>query len=507
MVAYASSELMFGVSRVTVVAVALVLLRVFVYLRFEQLQFDSDQAIIGLMAEHLVNGRAFPLFFYGQTYLLGVEAWAAAPFFLIAGPTVLALRLSILAWNLTAAMLLLKALEQGAGLRSWAALVPALFFIAAPPSIAAALMTAQGAIIEPFVYVTALWFLRNRPMWFGAVLALGTLNREFTFYAVPALLLVELLTGKLGTARRREWLLAMVAFLVVWESVEALKPYADLMGPGTRGQLIRGYGGSQVANLVGRFQWNVAELPLRISNLGSGILAFFSGATQVETQLPIPSRSWLGWTVGLALMLGLMRTVWILLGLSPSDRGSPAHSLLQRMRAQVARVEFAVYAMAVGGAAVVAFISAKPALVGYSRYTLLGLLMPVGLTAIIVSLDPNRFVRRTTMVVMVAWAALMTVDHTRLILALERKPPPNPMRQLADYLMAQGISTAAGGYWRAYNATFLTAERVRIASVDVIRITEYQNLLPEHPVTISDRPCGQGAGEGEQVGGMYVCRP
>jgi hypothetical protein len=56
------------------VLVALVLLRTAVYLRLESLGFDSDQAVVGLMAKHLSEGRAFPLFFYGQTYMLGVEA-------------------------------------------------------------------------------------------------------------------------------------------------------------------------------------------------------------------------------------------------------------------------------------------------------------------------------------------------------------------------------------------------------------------------------------------------
>ena len=65
------------------VAAALVLLRALVYLLFEQVGFDSDQAIIGLMAKHLGEGRAFPLFLYGQTYMLAVEAWTAVPFFLI----------------------------------------------------------------------------------------------------------------------------------------------------------------------------------------------------------------------------------------------------------------------------------------------------------------------------------------------------------------------------------------------------------------------------------------
>ena len=32
----------------------------------------------------------------------------------------------------------------------------------------------------------------------------------------------------------RAWLLALVTFFAVWQSVQALKPFADLLGPGTR---------------------------------------------------------------------------------------------------------------------------------------------------------------------------------------------------------------------------------------------------------------------------------
>jgi hypothetical protein len=494
----------FGIDAVIVVAAALVLLRTVVYLRFEQLGFDSDQAIVGLMAKHLVEGRAFPLFFYGQTYLLGVESWAAAPFFVIAGPTVLALRLSILAWNIAAAVLLVKGLQRGSMLRGWAALVPVLFFVAAPPSIGSLLMTALS-IVEPFVYVAVLWLLRDRPLWFGAVLAVGTLNREFTFYAVPSLLLVQLLGGKLGVAGLRSWLLAMVGFFVVWESVEALKPYADLMGPGTRGQLIGGYSGSQVSNLVDRFNWNAGELPGRVTNLGAGIIAWFAGAGQVEARLPVPARAWLGWAAGIGLLLATSRTVWLLFGLTSSPGASSAPSHLQRLRMQIARAEFAVYLLAVGGAAVVVFISAKPTLIGYSRYALLGLLAPVGLTATLLALEPRRLARRALVAVVVAWASLMIVDHAKVLLGYEREPPPNPERQLVDYFLAHGIDTAAGRYWRAYEVTFLAGERVRIASLDYVRIEEYQRLLSEHPdaVTIEQGPCPGG----ERVGGMYVCKP
>src|SRR5580765_2058024 len=55
--------------------------------------FDSDQAVTGLMAKHLAELRAFPVFWYGQTYLLGVEAWLAAPLMAVFGATVIALKL------------------------------------------------------------------------------------------------------------------------------------------------------------------------------------------------------------------------------------------------------------------------------------------------------------------------------------------------------------------------------------------------------------------------------
>ena len=53
------------------VLLAAVVLRGVFFLRFDESYFDSDQAIVGLMAKHLLEGRAFPLFFYGQEYMLG----------------------------------------------------------------------------------------------------------------------------------------------------------------------------------------------------------------------------------------------------------------------------------------------------------------------------------------------------------------------------------------------------------------------------------------------------
>ncbi|SCE75135.1 hypothetical protein GA0070618_0643 [Micromonospora echinospora] len=71
---------------------------------------NSDEAVTGLVASHVVQGREFPLFFYGQHYMGALEAYLAAPLFAVGGPGVVALRLPnlvlyalflVLVWQLT----------------------------------------------------------------------------------------------------------------------------------------------------------------------------------------------------------------------------------------------------------------------------------------------------------------------------------------------------------------------------------------------------------------------
>ncbi|MBN1310563.1 MAG: hypothetical protein JXB30_04020 [Anaerolineae bacterium] len=54
--------------------------------------FDADEAILGLMARHILQG-ARPLFFYGQSYMGALDAYLIAVAFLIGGQTVLMARL------------------------------------------------------------------------------------------------------------------------------------------------------------------------------------------------------------------------------------------------------------------------------------------------------------------------------------------------------------------------------------------------------------------------------
>ncbi|MBE1487678.1 hypothetical protein [Plantactinospora soyae] len=54
---------------------------------------NSDEAVTGLVARHVVQGNEFPLFFYGQYYMGALESYLAAPLFAAFDSSILALRL------------------------------------------------------------------------------------------------------------------------------------------------------------------------------------------------------------------------------------------------------------------------------------------------------------------------------------------------------------------------------------------------------------------------------
>ena len=63
-----------------------------VLLAFDVFPFNADEAVVALMARHILQG-ARPVFFYGQSYLGSLDAWLIAFAFLIFGQTVLAIRI------------------------------------------------------------------------------------------------------------------------------------------------------------------------------------------------------------------------------------------------------------------------------------------------------------------------------------------------------------------------------------------------------------------------------
>ena len=356
-------------------AVALVLLRSGAFVIGRAPQFDSDQAIVGLMAKHLSEFRALPVFFYGQPFMLAVEAWLAAPLFLVAGPSVTALKLPLLGVHVAVTLLLLRMLERELGLRPLLALVPTLFFVLAPVGSTGLLLQANGGNVEPLLYVLLLWLLRRRPLAFGAVLGFGYLNREFTAYGLGALLLIEAVSGALV---RRDFLrdkaLALVSLVAVFQAVNALASVSNPLGPGTTFASLTRQSGFE--ELLGRSCWSWSDTPVWLATMFTTHLdTLFTGGS-----------GWLWLLLGGAAVAAVLRLVPALLAAGPAGRRA---------------LQLPAYLIVIGLlAAVVPAVSRCGAM--YERYFLLALFGMVGVAALYLKVERRSGLRAACIAVVLA---------------------------------------------------------------------------------------------------------
>src|SRR5215207_4307670 len=83
-----ATVLTFPVRALVVVAVVARLL----LLASNSVSFHSDEAVVALMARHILQGER-PVFFYGQAYMGSLDAWLVAIGFALFGQTVIAIRI------------------------------------------------------------------------------------------------------------------------------------------------------------------------------------------------------------------------------------------------------------------------------------------------------------------------------------------------------------------------------------------------------------------------------
>jgi hypothetical protein len=463
----------------------LIIARSYAFTAYEQTFFDSDQATIGLMAKHVSEGRAFPLFMYGQPYVLAVEAWLMVPVFWIAGPTVAALRASLILTNLATAAFVIVGLEKWAGLRPLLGLAAAMFFVFPPPFLTAHLLEAGGGNILPFVFVLLVWPLRDRPIGLGATLGIGFLVREFTLAAVPVLFALQLRDRSLCLAATwKRWLIAAIVFAAVILGARALQPFADSMGPGTRGQQIVWSDNTQLESLRNRLTVRPSEMPERIWLFVRERMPELLGGRATPSPVGPWGHAWIAWLLAFGAVIACARIAWL-------------------STARAARPSFAWYLIGIGVVAAGAYIATRPADSVVHRYFLLAVLIPIGVTALWLLLETGRWWRSIALAGVAVWTLSAGIDNWRF-LAPWLAGQPNPPRQIADALEAHGVRVAETTYWRAYKITFLTQERVKLASSDVVRIREYQTLAEqqgERLERLQDAPCPNG----KPAGGMYLC--
>jgi hypothetical protein len=466
------------------IAAGIVLLRAAVPLCFEQV-FDADQAIVGLMAKHLSEFRGFPLFFYGQNYMLGVQAWMAAPFFRVGGPTLAMLRAPLLLINVAVAVLLVREVARR-GVRPVFALAAALPFVSATPLVSMELMFALGASVEPFLYVLCLWALRSRPAAFGALACFGILHREFTVFALPAF----------AVAGWREWRAwragglarAAASFAGVWMVVAVLKQRVNIYGP-AGGVHVTGSLLLQVETLLKRLSFAWEPYLGRLGDLvTAGIPEMFGAGPIPLSRFGIKSTMSQGQdaaavAMGVAAAVSLARLAW--LGWKRGAEPKPDARFFLYLALVAIQT---VFAYGLGGGLPVG------APIVYS-YVLFTVLLPIAVFAAFFQRETARAWRVPVALLIVCWAGSSVRDNVRLLREYLVTPPPSPHRVMADYLVSKHIKYGRAIYWDAYVITFLAKERVIITPDEVIRISSYKARVDANAataVTLVRQPCDAG---------------
>ena len=474
---------------------ALVVARSAVFVLWPQAHFDADQAVTGLMAKHLSELRAFPVFWYGQTYMLGVEAWLAAPLFALFGASVTALKLPLLAMNVAIALLLYLGFTRDAGLSDSKAAVATLFFVLASPITSAHFLTANGGNVEPTVYILLLWFLRRRPLWMGLTLGVGFLNREFTIYGAAALVLLDAWDRELFTRESfRRYGVAFGTAAVVWIAVLFLRHVSSAAGPGTS---TADLSAALAAN-------NLLQITERLCLNPRGIAA---GVGQIFTVhwpelFGLEQQRLTDFGIESTLRQGFMGSAWLLLPVL----GLP---LVRLAASRAPRSPFCAYLVVTACLSIAGYLIGRCGVVDFytMRYELLSIVGACGLAAWYLQAERSRAL--LTLWSLAAAGILMASvgAHARLVAEYITHPPVAAKQELIAALDARGLCYAYADYWTSYYVSFLTRERIIVASDDIPKVRTYNRLVDEHraeAVRISRRPCSGG---NRLTPAFWSCRP
>jgi hypothetical protein len=122
---------------------------------------DGDECVLGIMAKHLLDGRTFPVFYYGQNYGFSLfEVWTTAMLFVATGISGFALKSAMLLVWTVGWLFLVLAVRNFAGTR--AAVIAGLLLIFCP-AWGLGSMKARGGYLTAFALSNLFLWLLSRP--------------------------------------------------------------------------------------------------------------------------------------------------------------------------------------------------------------------------------------------------------------------------------------------------------------------------------------------------------
>ncbi len=127
---------------------------------FPRIQLDSDSSVIGLMARHILQGRNFPIFFYGFGYVSSLKAFLTVPVFWLFGSSNLTLMVAPVILSL---IFIILTYQLGRQIYNREVGLLAMLFVAiAPVGINLWYHTPRGAYIETLVFGNIILILTHR---------------------------------------------------------------------------------------------------------------------------------------------------------------------------------------------------------------------------------------------------------------------------------------------------------------------------------------------------------
>ena len=230
------------------------------FLATHKIPFDSDEAVEGLMASHVLQGE-LPAFFWAQAFKGVPEVYASAGVFALAGPSVIALKSVTLA--MFAAYVALNFVLLDRTTTRWTAVSASLLLVAAPPALVFWSLDASAEYILIMLLGTALLLLSldgRRLFSIGLVIGIGLwVHQLFIVYLLPL--------GVLGILRS-EW----------WKRREFGPPNRVVLGLAGVAAIYLGLG--LLAFVTGGFSWQLGPLsvgaraPQKMLRIAAAIAAF-----------------------------------------------------------------------------------------------------------------------------------------------------------------------------------------------------------------------------------------
>ncbi len=437
-----------------------------------QTELEADEAIVGLMARHILEGER-PTFYYMQPYMGSLEAYVAAGFFALLGSSTFALKLVPLV-----AALIFVALVFATGYRLGgigAAAISGLYVAVAPAFLALWSLKARGGYVEILVMGQLLILLalgignrRRVRMWEGALLGLVAglglwTNPLMGVYLIPVgfYLLLTLRLRIVGL-----WLLPAVAGGLV--GCYPLLEYNLSHGFATADAMFGG-------------QWSLAEAPNYLKQVGRVSLPILAGLAQASSSQKLFWPAFSASPAGqgqIALLVSFLFLVVALLG----ARGLPGLVVGKagREAGQTLLVLLAVVVPAL-------FVVSKfRELVTEPRY-LLPLYSASPLIAV-AFLSTRRAARWLAPLLSAALLCLNLYSLSTLDPVLNLPDTAVGSRasnraELAEHLLSRGLDRVYTDYWIGYPLAFESRERV----IPAVLSGGFNRYLP-YPHTVSQSP-------------------